>query len=261
MLFVTGTPTPDEPSPPTPDEERTQTGLVWTRLPKEKRERPTREAIVATAIRLADTEGLDAVSIRRVAAALETRPMGLYSHIARKDDLIDLMVDEVLAEALLEDVPDRWRDALSALAHALRAACLAHPWLVTAAGQRPDIGPNAMRCFEQALEAISDLDVERTKKLAIVRAVTTYAMGHAQVGLARGQFRESLSDREWRTSAAAYLERLVDSGEFPHLAAFGAEGLLPDENDKPTFETGLDWLLTGIATDANEIAARNDAPR
>ena len=72
------------------------TGPVWTRLPDEpapERPRVTRAAIVAAAITLADEEGLSAVSIRRVAAALDTRPMGLYSHIGRKDDLVDLMID------------------------------------------------------------------------------------------------------------------------------------------------------------------------
>ena len=80
-------------------------GLIWTRPPKEKRERPTREAIVAAATGLADTHGLDAVSIRRVAAALQTRPMDLYHYFARKDELIDLMADEVIAAAVLDELP------------------------------------------------------------------------------------------------------------------------------------------------------------
>src|SRR5258708_23728075 len=77
-------------------------GLIWTRPPKEKRERPTREAIVAAATDLADTRGLDAVSVRRVAAALQTRPMDLYRYFARKADLIDLMVHQALAGAVLD---------------------------------------------------------------------------------------------------------------------------------------------------------------
>ena len=116
-------------------------GLIWTRPPREKRERPTREPTVAAATGLADTHGLDAVSIRRIAAALQTRPMDLYRYFARKDELIDLMVDEVIAGALLDELPPDWRDALTAIARALRAVCLAHPWMVTAAGQQALIGP------------------------------------------------------------------------------------------------------------------------
>src|SRR5258708_129559 len=108
-------------------------GLIWTRPQAEKRERPTTEAIVAAATDLADTHGLDAVSIRRVAAALQTRPMDLYGYFARKDELIDLMVDEAVGGAVLEGIPYEWGDALAAIAHAPRAVCLAHPWVVTAA--------------------------------------------------------------------------------------------------------------------------------
>src|ERR1019366_8010956 len=91
-------------------------GLIWTRPPREKRERPTREPTVAAATGLADTHGLDAVSIRRIAAALQTRPMDLYRYFARKDELIDLMVDEVIAGAVLDELPHHWRDALTAIA-------------------------------------------------------------------------------------------------------------------------------------------------
>src|SRR6202161_2445024 len=135
--------TPPGPQPGTPDPAPgpAPAGLIWTRPPAEKRERPTREAIVAAATDLADTHGLDAVSIRRVAAALQTRPMDLYRHFARKDELIDLMVDEVIAAAVLNEIPPDWRDALTAIARALRAVCLAHPWIVTAAGQQALIGP------------------------------------------------------------------------------------------------------------------------
>jgi len=226
-------------------------GLIWTRLPKEKRERPTREAIVAAATDLADTHGLDAVSIRRVAAALQTRPMDLYRDFARKDELIDLMVDEVVAGALLDEIPHDWRDALAAIAHALRAVCLAHPWVVTAAGRQALIGPNVMRHVEQSLEATAPLGIDWTKRLAIWRAVDSYTMGHAHLSPARDQSEaKTANDPGWRPAAEAYLQGLADSGDFPNLATFGAAGLLHSKYDEFTFETGLGWLLAGIAADA-----------
>jgi AcrR family transcriptional regulator len=228
-------------------------GLIWTRLPKEKRERPTREAIVAAAIDLADTHGLDAVSVRRVAAALKTRPMDLYRYFARKDEQMDLMVDEVVAGAVLDEIPHDWRDALAALAHALHAVCLAHPWTVTAAGQQALIGPNLMRHAEQSLEATAALGIDWTKRLAILRAVDTYAMGHAHTSPARDHSEgNTANDPGWRAAAEAYLQGLADSGNFPNLAGIGAAGLLHNENDELTFETGLNWLLTGIAAEANQ---------
>jgi AcrR family transcriptional regulator len=234
-----------------PAKEPAPAGLIWTRPTTEKRERPTREAIVAAATDLADTHGLDAVSIRRVAAALNTRPMDLYRYFARKDELIDLMADEVVAGAVLEEIPRAWRDALAAIARALHAVCLAHPWVVTAAGQQALIGPNVMRHAEQSLEATAALGIDWTKRLAIWRAVDTYAMGHAHLSLARDQSEgKSANDPAWRAAAEVYLQGLADSGNFPNLAAFGAAGLLHNEYDELTFETGLNWLLTGIAVDA-----------
>jgi AcrR family transcriptional regulator len=242
-----------DPGTPGPAQEPAPAGLIWTRPPKEKRERPTREAIVAAATDLADTHGLDAVSVRRVAAALQTRPMDLYHYFARKDELIDLMVDEVVAGAVLDELPRDWRDALAAIARALHAVCLAHPWVVTAAGRQALIGPNVMRHVEQSLEATAALGIDWTKRLAIWRDVDSYTMGHAHLGPGRDHSGgTSAHDPGWRAAAEAYLQGLADSGNFPNLAAFGAAGLLHGKYDEHTFETGLNWLLNGIAADANE---------
>src|ERR1039458_7068500 len=100
---MTPTPPGQDPGTPGPAQGPAPAGLIWTRPPREHRERPTREAIVAAATGLADTHGLDAVSVRRVAAALQTRPMDLYRDFTRKDELIDLMVDEVIAAAVLDE--------------------------------------------------------------------------------------------------------------------------------------------------------------
>jgi AcrR family transcriptional regulator len=225
-------------------------GLIWTRSRKEKRERPTREAIVAAATGLADTHGLDAVSIRRVAAALQTRPMDLYGYFARKDELIDLMVDEVIAGAVLDEIPRDWRDALTAIARALRAVCLAHPWVVTAAGRQALLGPNVMRHVEQSLEATAALGIDPAKRLAIWRAVDSYTLGHAHIRPGRDHSDgNTANDPGWRPAAEAYLQGLAASGNFPNLAAVGAAGLLHNQYDELTFETGLGWLLTGIAAD------------
>jgi AcrR family transcriptional regulator len=247
------TPTSPDRHPGTSDsaQEQAPAGLIWTRPPKERRERPTREAIVAAATDLADAHGLDAVSIRRVAAALQTRPMDLYRYFARKDELIDLMVDEVVAGAVLEEIPRDWRDALAAIARALRAVCLAHPWVVTAAGRQALIGPNVMRHVEQSLEATAALGLDWAKRHAIWRAVDSYTMGHAQLSPVRDQSEgNTANDPGRRAAAEAYLQGLADSGNFPNLAGIGTAGLLHNEHEELTFEIGLNWLLTGIAADA-----------
>jgi AcrR family transcriptional regulator len=176
--------------------------------------------------------------------------MDLYRYFARKDELIDLMVDEVIAGAVLDELPRDWRDALAAIARALRAVCLAHPWVVTAAGQQALLGPNVMRHVEQSLEATAALGIDRTKRLAIWRAVDSYTMGHAHIRPGRDhRDGNTANDPGWRAAAEAYLQGLTASGNFPNLTAFGAAGLLHNDYDELTFETGLNWLLTGIAAD------------
>jgi len=250
---MTPTSAGQDPGTPGPARGLAPAGLIWTRPPKEQRQRPTREAIVAAATALADTHGLDAVSVRKVAAALNTRPMDLYRYFARKDELIDLMVDEVIAGALLDELPPDWRDALAAIARALRAVCLAHPWMVTAAGQQALLGPNVMRHVEQSLEATAALGLDPAKRLAIWRAVDSYTMGHANIRPGQDHSDGSTATDPGRAAAAeAYLQGLAGSGSFPNLAALGTAGLLHNEHEELTFETGLGWLLTGIAADASQ---------
>lgn len=224
---------------------------VWTRLAEEPPERPrvTRAAIVDAAIALADAEGLSAVSIRRVAAALETRPMSLYSHIARKDDLIDLMVDRIAGDFLLDTIADDWREALRDVARNTRAACLRHPWIVAAVDRRPVFGPNAIRHFEQSLAAVAGLELETGLALRILRVVDKFTLGHVVDEVAQREMlrRESLSSDEWRRTAISQLERLIATGEFPQLARIGAAAAVADRDGERAFETGLDWLLAGIA--------------
>src|SRR5690242_20314802 len=103
----------------------------WNRPAEPRGSGLTRDAIVAAAIEIADEEGIEAVSIRRIATKLESRPMSLYSHIEHKGELIELMIDEVIGEAVLPgEVPDDWREALRQIAQRTRAAARAHPWSI-----------------------------------------------------------------------------------------------------------------------------------
>ena len=205
---------------------------------------------MAAAIGLADTEGLSAVSIRRVAAALNTRPMSLYSHIARKDDLLDLMLDQVLGEVLVDQLPGDWRQALRAIAHRTRATARRHPWIIGALGQRPTIGPNGLRHREQSLAAVADLDIDLFRKGALLEAVDAYTIGHVTMELAERetQRREHLSGPQWHTAMQAYLQRLLGSGDFPHLARLGHGAGIPPADHQRRFDAGLDWLLAGFTT-------------
>jgi AcrR family transcriptional regulator len=214
----------------------------------------SREAIVAAAIAIADADGLEAVSIRRLATKLDARPMSLYSHIGRKGDLIDLMVDEVMAGAIIPGGPptDDWRGALRQIAQRTRESTRAHPWMIAAAFHHPFLGPNTLRHIDQSLAAVSELPLSPERKRAVLLAVDTYTLGFVrwEVRSPKGKGGDApcAGRAEGGPSAAeidAYIATAAAGGEYPHLAEFVGKDIgLGVKAEK--FEIGLEWLLTGI---------------
>ncbi|SNY67314.1 TetR/AcrR family transcriptional regulator [Paractinoplanes atraurantiacus] len=222
------------------------TGPIWTRTAAAKPERLTLETVVTRAVELADAEGLDAVSVRRLAAELSARPMSLYSFFGRKDDLIDLMVDHVLGEMLVADMPaGDWRAALKGVLHRQIEVGRRHQWVMGVFGARAPIGPNAARHAEQSFEAIAGLGLSPERATRLLRAVDTYLWGYVtRAGQERAaRRRDQLSEQEWRASTDAYLAELTAGGDLPHLAVAGRPALLPGDGG---FDEGLDWLLDGF---------------
>ncbi|GAA5078781.1 AcrR family transcriptional regulator [Thermocatellispora tengchongensis] len=211
---------------------------VWARPPAGRRTTLSREAIVAAAVAVADAEGLAAVSIRRVAAELGARAMSLYTYIERKEDLLDLMADEVIAEAhVAEPLPSDWREATMTIARSERAAVRHHPWLVELISRREAVGPNGLRHLEQSVAALSGLGLDRAATLRILAAVGDYTRGFI--------LREHNAADPRRTAAVdRYFKERVGTGAYPHLEPMFRDGV-PEQED--TFEIGLTWLLNGIA--------------
>ncbi|RFS81535.1 TetR/AcrR family transcriptional regulator [Actinomadura spongiicola] len=224
-----------------------RSGDVWTRPRGGRRPKLTRAAIVEAAIKIADAEGLDAVSIRRIANELGVRAMSLYTHIDAKEDIFDLMYDEVAKEVLVEgELSDDWREAILQIVHKEREVGLRHPWMLELAHRSPRVGPNGLRHVEQSLAAAALLTTDPEAMLAIVTTVDHYMLGYTvreQHVRENGQERvhTSLLERE-------YVRSLLESGEFPHLKPLFEKGLYGREH----FTEGLNWLLDGIERDYAE---------
>lgn len=220
---------------------------MWAREDPRRRTTLSREAIVAAAVAIADAEGLDAVSIRRVAADLGARAMSLYTYIERKEDLLDLMADEVAAETLVPgDLPADWREATLAIARLERQTTLRHPWLVDLVTRRSPlgrVGPNMLRHGEQSIAALAGLTADLTWKWRLMTAVADYS-----TGVAVREVREREDARSGQSELLQpYLRRLAADGDFPHLATMLERGAPAPDDDN--FERGLRWLLDGFARD------------
>lgn len=167
------------------------TGLPWDRLDASSpaaadaeagasRSRLSTQAIVDTAIALADVDGLDAVSIRRVAAILGVRPMSLYTHIASKDELLALMANELIGTAIVErQLPDDWREALAMIARRTFRIFASHPWLLALLARRPRHGPNAARQAKQLARAVESLRLPAEEMWTLLSIANDYVVGHA----------------------------------------------------------------------------------
>jgi AcrR family transcriptional regulator len=221
---------------------------IWARPHARRASTLTRAAIVGAAIELADSEGLDAVSIRRVATVLGARTMSLYTYIDSKDDLLDLMADEIVGEALItEELPGDWREAITLIARREREIGLRHPWIVAMANHRSHavIGPNALRHLDQSFAAVAGLKLEPQEAFHVVAAVDDYMLGFVTREARERQItlRTGLSGAEHLSAVRPYLQQLVDSGEFTNIGPLLRGDVQAAEAE---FERGLGWLLDGI---------------
>jgi AcrR family transcriptional regulator len=220
---------------------------VWDRPEPPTRPVPLdRERIVAAAITLADEGGLEAVSLRKVAARLNAGPMRLYGYIATKEELFDLMVDEVQAEILPEEQSDDWREALRAIALRTRQTALRHEWLADLLGGRPTLGPNGLAVTEATLAALDGLtDIDTVMRAAgTVGAYVTGAIRRETANL-RAERATGLSKHDWQRAHGPHVTKMLATGRFPALAKAVHDGT--DVDAETAFATGLDWVLDAVA--------------
>jgi AcrR family transcriptional regulator len=180
------------------------------------RETLTRDQVVTAAIAIVDSEGFDALSMRRLAQRLGTAAPTLYWHVHSRDELLDLLVDEVTGEVLVAmGSPVGWRASMACLAVALREVLARHPGVVPILGLRPPAGANAGAALDRLLGALRDDGFSGTD--AALAAVTL---------------------TEWATAFAVFEAQGRAAGG--SAAAAG----LPSADERFTF--GLEVLLDGI---------------
>ena len=220
---------------------------VWSREQGAPREAMSVRRVVEMALHIADAEGLDALSMRRIAADLRSGTTSLYRYVASRDELIDLMLDAAYGAEPLPELTGDWRTDLAAMARRLRTAALRHPWIAGAMTTRPAFGPNALKQIDASLAAATSLTSDITVASNIVTAIGRYTLGAVASELAEleARRRTGLSQDQWRATVAPYIRQVIKGGAYPHFARRVIEA--DDLSAEAEFEFGLACLLDGIA--------------
>ncbi|MEU8964016.1 TetR/AcrR family transcriptional regulator [Streptomyces sp. NPDC048491] len=221
--------------------------VIWARPERAGRgPRPafSRADIAAAAVRIADTEGIDALSMRRVAAELGCGTMSLYNYVPRKEDLYELMVDAVSAEYDLCDPTGDWRADVLALAHQTRALMHRHPWVPRLMSPVYGFSPNALRYLEHCMTCLDPLEAKYGTKMELIASVTGVVTTYVANEIATAERTRSLpwSPEQEQSVRIAYLFSQVATGRYPHLAAAFAEDSGPIDLDA-VFERALTRTL------------------
>ncbi|MFC4561735.1 TetR/AcrR family transcriptional regulator [Nocardiopsis mangrovi] len=242
--------------------------LLWRarEAPSAGRTALTADRVVHAAIGIADTEGLAALSMRRVAESLGVGTMSLYTYVPGKSELTDAMLDTVYGEAL-HDTPgapapsgaggraggpaDGWRPRLERIARDDRALYLRHPWMVQIATGRPVLGPNETAKYDRELRAVEGIGLTEVEMDSVISLITGYVHGavRGEVESARAARESGVSDAEWWSARAPLLSRLMDPDRYPTAARVGraaAERHGAAHDPDHDFEFGLQRVLDGI---------------
>ena len=198
-----------------------------------------KDAIVAAARTVYDRGGLPGLTMRAVSRELAVAPNALYSHVRSKDELVDAVIDGILGEIEIPDEDLEWRDALRKLMVGSRPVLLKHGSMMQEFQSRATRGENALRLGESTLRILARAGIHGEAAVTALRVLLVYTIGFIAQEIPRvadpdGVRRKQQSEDAYRGSEMRPLSRALATELSAH----------PDSR---VFETGLDWLLDGIA--------------
>ncbi|HEX7662516.1 MAG TPA: TetR/AcrR family transcriptional regulator [Pseudonocardiaceae bacterium] len=225
--------------------------IIWARpevTGRGKAPAYTRGQIAKAAVTLADAHGIEAVSMRHVAAEIGSGTMSLYRYVHGKDELHELMVDYVSEPLALPDDLD-WRDTLRELAVRSRQLVLTHPWYPVLEASVAFPGPRVQRAFESFLAHLDGLGLDIDEMLEIAQMARSISFYFAQNEMQeeaaiRGT---GLDRRHWMLRFGPYVKSVIDSGEFPYLSRVVIDARTPHLDADVRFERIIDRFIAGVA--------------
>jgi AcrR family transcriptional regulator len=209
-------------------------------MPTARRSPLTRERILRAAVRLADKQGLDALSMRRLASALKVEAMSLYNHVANKDEVLDGMVDLIIGEITLPIPGGDWKAAMRARAISAHAVMLAHPWAAMLVVSRISVGPNMLRYIDATLGTLREAGLSWAETDRAWNAMDSHIYGFTL------QIQNFPVDPEEYASAAANYLPMLPADKYPYMHEITTHVIDGSHDGTHDFSFGLELILDGL---------------
>ena len=224
---------------------------VWTRPQRRQKEQLSRERIIAETIALLDQEGIEALSMRALGQRLGAGATSLYRHVASKDELIELVVDEVYGELDVPELTDPagWRLAMHVTAHSLRQAGLRHMWVMQVLGQvgLNYLGPNVVSVTQRGLAILTTAGFDTEEAVRAMSSVSSFVVGitSAEAGWLTALRRQGMTEQEWYQNMGP---RMAADAADAGLAEIYLQELEKDPTEArlANFVYGLDLMLDSL---------------
>lgn len=203
---------------------------------------------MAAAVEMADTEGIDAMSMRALARKLGVGTMSLYRYVPSKNELLPLMLDCVVGPT-----PDRrdaaggdWRHFLTVTARHTREIYLTHPWTIRTNWSRPVLGPSSMDDLELFIEGVRHLPLSDREIMNLATSIDSCVLGtvRQQLQWTSAAVESGMSDEEFWETQGDFLGMQLASGRFPLQASLDADAF--DATWDASFDFGLQLIIHGV---------------
>jgi AcrR family transcriptional regulator len=207
----------------------------------------TRERIVAAGIAIADHDGLAKVSVRRIAAQLDSSPMSLYHYVPSKRDLLNLMLDAANADFgwPAKTITD-WRGVLCHFAWESRRCLKQHPWVNQLHASDPEYGPESIRILEWLLTSLSKVGLDVRTAIQVIRVLYVFVNGFVAAE-SSGPSACRSEGRRPSVSQPSFAKAILATGNYPHVKRFiEMTAEIPDDQG---FEHALNLILNGVASE------------
>ena len=227
--------------------------MLWRgEIPQSKRGRPPKysvDEIVEAAITVADRVG-SSFSLRDVATELAIPVMSLYSYVDSREQLLELMSDEVCARMVRAPLPDDWRARIKIVADENLELVTTHRWLADRESERATLGPGTLAKYEHELAAIEDLDLTDQDKDAALTLVCDFVRASARALVQTAPERAEETPEQWWEREGAKLAVLGIEARFPLASRIGTaagEAQGAARNSHRAYAFGLQIIIDGIA--------------